>query len=68
MDFACKFKAISLSKDFIFWTFTPIDGCTSKEVIVGPQFISPTFVMIPKFFRVSSKISACFFNSFFIVG
>ena len=52
----------SSDKFTILLTLTPISGCNSKQVTVGPLLILTTFAPTPKLFNVASIFLALCFN------
>ncbi len=55
---AARFNLISSARFTILLTFTPISGCISYRVTLGPQLTSVMVTLTPKFFRVCCNFRA----------
>ena len=60
---AARWRAMSSERFAIERTLTPISGCSSYLVTVGPQHIFMILVLTPKFARVSTSLTDVCFSS-----
>ena len=58
-----RFKAMSSARPVILLILTPVEGCSSYRVTVGPRVMSTIRVWTPKDLRVSTSLEAFCFNS-----